>query len=180
MNKNAAPGRVDSEDDDHRRPPDELTRLLPNRLDSTPYLSADDPAVSPYNLWSVRVVRLATVVLTSLTFAFWVLLLVSLFMTPPGLHVRGSPFFAFGYASVAFMTLLVELAFFAVPSRSARMLTVASAVLLLADTIIILAVNKTRHEELWVGVAAALWATLMAIWAVAADRTVQVSGIRCR
>ncbi|KAK0633428.1 hypothetical protein B0T14DRAFT_417116 [Immersiella caudata] len=173
MNKNTPPSREDSFDDDQRRPPDELTRLLPNRLDSTPYLSADDPAVSPYNLWSVRIVRLATVLLTCLTFLFWVLLLVSLFITPPGLHVRGSPFFAFAYTSVAFTTLLVELIFFSVPSRSARMLTVASAALLLVDTIIILAVTKTRHEELWVGVAAALWATLMAIWAVAADRTVQ-------
>ncbi|KAK0656115.1 hypothetical protein B0T16DRAFT_29070 [Cercophora newfieldiana] len=169
MNKNAPSGQDEPHDDGRA---DELTRLLPNRLDSTPYLSADDPAVSPYNLWTVRIVRLATVILTCITFAFWVLLLVSLFITPPGLHTRGSPFFAFGYASIAFITLLVELIFFAVPSSSARLLSVVSAVLLLANTIIILAVTKTRHEELWVGMVAALWATVMAIWAVVADRTV--------
>lgn len=164
----------DSED---RRPPDELTRLLPNRLDSTPYLSPDDPAVSPYNLWTVRIVRVVTVGLTCLTFLWWVLLLVSLFVTPPGLHVRGSPFFAFGYASVAFLTLLVELLFFAVPSRSARIMSLITAVLLLTDIIIITAVKKTRHEEVWAGVASVIWATLMAIWAVVADRTVQVSAL---
>ena len=161
-------------DDGEAAPSDELTRLLPNRLDSTPYLSPDDPAVSPYNLWSVRLVRLATVALTCITFLWWVLLLVSLFITPPGLHVRGSPFFAFGYASIAFLTLLTELFFFAAPSRSARVLSIVSAVLLLVDTIIILAVTKTRHEEVWVGVASVAWATLMATWAVVADRTVQV------
>jgi len=174
MNKNGPEDPVPPHGEDRLDMPDEHTRLLPNRIESTPYLSADDPAVSPYNLFTVRVVRFATVILTCATFAFWVLLLVSTFITPPGLHIRGSPFFAFGYASIAFMTLLVELVFFAVPSRSARLLTVVSAVLLLANTIIILAVTKTRHEELWVGLAAAIWATLMAVWAVAADSTVQV------
>ena len=111
-----------------RPPPDEHTRLLPNRLDSTPYLSPDDPAVSPYNLFSVRAIRLATVVLTCLTFIWWALMLISFFITPPGLHVRGSPFFAFSYASIAFLTLAVELLFFAVPSRSARVLSFATAV----------------------------------------------------
>lgn len=156
------------------RPPDELTRLLPNRLDSTPYLSPDDPAVSPYNLWTVRIVRLITVVFACVGFLWWMLLLISLFITPPGLHVRGSPFFAFGYSSIAFLILAVELLFFAVPSRAARIMSLVSAVLLLVDTIIIAAVNRTRHEQAWAGTASVIWATLVAIWAVVVDRTVQV------
>ncbi|KAK3330385.1 hypothetical protein B0H66DRAFT_465930 [Apodospora peruviana] len=153
--------------------PDEHTRLLPNRLDSTPYLSPDDPAVSPYNLWTVRLVRVVTVILTCLTFLWWVLLLVSVFVTPPGLHVRGSPFFSFSYASIAFFMLVTELLFFSVPSKSVRVLSIIAAMLLLVDTVVILAVAQTRHEELWVGAASVIWATLIAIWAVAADRTVQ-------
>lgn len=53
--------------------PDERTRLLP--AESTPsnragYLSPDDPAVSPYNLWSVRFMRYFTVAfLVSLHFS---------------------------------------------------------------------------------------------------------------
>jgi len=156
------------------RPPDELTRLLPNRLDSTPYLLPDDPAVSPYNLWTVRIVRLITIIFASVTFLWWILLLVSLFITPPGLHVRGSPFFAFGYSTIAFLILAVELLFFAAPSKAARILSLVSAILLLSDTIIIAAVTKTRHEEAWVGTASVIWATLVAIWAVVVDRTVQV------
>ncbi|KAK0628430.1 hypothetical protein B0T17DRAFT_491076 [Bombardia bombarda] len=154
-------------------PADEHTRLLPNRLDSTPYLSPDDPAVSPYNLWTVRLVRYTTVALACLTFVWWVLMLVSIFITPPGLHARGSPFFAFSYASIALLTLAVELLFFAVPSKSVRVLSIVTAALLLVDVIVMLAVERTRHEEAWAGVASVVWATLMAVWAVAADRTVQ-------
>lgn len=163
--------------DTHHHEPDEHTRLLPNRVDSTgiPYLSPDDPAVSPYNLWTVRLVRAVTVVLTFLTFIWWVLMLVSVFVTPPGLHARGSPFFAFSYTTVALITLITILMFFAVPSQPARVVSIVTAVLLLVDVVIMLAVQKTRHEELWVGVASVVWATLMAVWAVAADRTVQVS-----
>ncbi|KAK3372510.1 hypothetical protein B0H63DRAFT_401128 [Podospora didyma] len=157
----------------HEYPPDEHTRLLPNRLDSTPYLSPDDPAVSPYNLWSVRLVRYATVLFTLLTFIWWILVFISAFITPPGLHSRGSPFFAFSYTTITLITLLATLIFFAVPSKSSRVISIVTAGLLLVDTIIILAVTKTRHEELWVGVASVIWATLMAAWAVTADRVVQ-------
>lgn len=159
--------------DSEEIPPGEHTRLLPNRLDSTPYLSPDDPAVSPYNLWTVRLVRWVTVALTCLTFVWWVLMVVSVFITPPGLHVRGSPFFAFSYASVALLTLVILLLFFSVPSRLARILSIVIAVALLVDAVIILVVPGLRHGELWVGIASVIWALLMAIWFLTADRTVQ-------
>jgi hypothetical protein len=162
------PGRESEEN-----PPGEHTRLLPNRLDGGPYLSPDDPAVSPYNLWTVRFVRWVTVALTCITFAWWVLMVVSVFITPPGLHVRGSPFFAFSYASIALLTLIVSLLFFSVPSRLARILSIVIAVVLLVDAIIILAVPGLRHGEVWVGIASVVWASLMAIWFVTADWTVQ-------
>ncbi|KAK4128393.1 hypothetical protein N657DRAFT_564085 [Parathielavia appendiculata] len=163
------PGRTS---EDHA-PANEHTRLLPNRVDSTPYLSPDDPAVSPYNLWTVRAVRWVTVAFTCLTFVWWVLMIVSNFITPPGLHVRGSPFFAFAYASIALLTLIVSLLFFSVPSRLARILSIVNAVVLLVDAVVILVVPGLRHAEIWAGVASAIWAALMAIWFVTADRTVQ-------
>ncbi|KAK4158138.1 hypothetical protein C8A00DRAFT_39523 [Chaetomidium leptoderma] len=152
---------------------DEHTRLLPNRVDGSHYLSPDDPAVSPYNLWTVRFVRWVTVALTCISFVWWVVMVISVFLTPPGLHVRGSPFFAFSYATVALLTLAVSLLFFSVPSRPARVLGIVNAVVLLVDTIIILVVPGLRHAEIWVGIASVVWAALMAIWFVAADRTVQ-------
>jgi len=137
-----------------RAPPDEHTRLLPNRLDSDrPFLTPDDPAVTPYNLFTVRAVRYFTIFLTLLTFLWWILLLVAIFITPPGLQTRGSPFFAFSYASVALSTLITTLLFFAAPSKSVRVLAAVSAFLLLVNMIIIVSVQRTRHEEAWVGIA---------------------------
>lgn len=159
---------------DDAQPPNEHTRLLPNRLDSDiTYLSPDDPAVTPYNLFTVRFTRYLSIFFTFITFLWWVLLLVSLFITPPGLSTRGSGFFGFGYATIALTTLIVLLLFFAAPSKAARILAVVMAVLLVIDMILILAVPKIRHEEAWTGIASEIWALLMAIWTLIADRTVQ-------
>ena len=138
---------------------DETTRLLPNRIDSNTngapvggYLSPDDPAVSPYNLFSVRATRYFTVFLLVLTFVWWILLLVSLFITLPGLETRGSPFAAFSYASVSVTNLIVTLLFFGAPSKSVRVITAIIALLLFVDTIVTASVQRTRHEEAWVGI----------------------------
>ncbi|KAI2614612.1 uncharacterized protein GGS25DRAFT_58063 [Hypoxylon fragiforme] len=154
----------------------EHTRLLPNRVESTQYqgyLSPDDPAVSPYNLWSVRLVRYLTIIFTILTFVWWTILLVSIFVTPPGFHTRGSGYFAFSYSSLTLANLLFTLIFFAIPSKSVRIMSVVMGALLLVDTILLIAVEKTRHEEGWVGMISITWALLMAIWTLLADRLVK-------
>lgn len=156
--------------------PTESTRLLPNRIDSdvrAGYLSPDDPAVTPYNLWTVRFTRYLTVFFTLVTFVWWTLLLISLFITPPGMSTRGSGFYGFSYATVALTTLIVQLLFFAVPSKAARILAAVMSVLLLADMIIVLAVPKIRLEEAWTGIASVVWALLVSIWTLIADRTVK-------
>ena len=100
--------------------------------------------------------RWLTVVFAVLGFLWWTALLVATFVTAPGLHARGSGFPAFGYASLALANLLFTLAFFAVPSRAVRALGVATAALLLADAVLLLAVERTRHEEGWVGMVSVL------------------------
>jgi hypothetical protein len=165
-----------SESHDNGPPPDEHTRLLPNRVDSDTrpdYLSPDDPAVSPYNLFTVRFTRYVTIFFTIVTFLWWVLQLVSIFITPPGLSTRGSGFFGFSYSSIALSTLIVTLLFFAAPSKAARILSAVASVLLLANVIINVSVQKTRHEEAWTGIASVVWAFLMAVWSLSADRIVQ-------
>lgn len=112
--------------------------------------------MSPYNLWSVRIVRYLTVFLTLVTFVWWVLQLVSAFVTIPGFHTRASGFFSFSYASIALANLLVTLVFFAVPAKAVRVLSVAMGGFLLLDAILLLAVEKTRYEEGWVGMASVL------------------------
>ncbi|KAI1345121.1 hypothetical protein F5Y15DRAFT_364904 [Xylariaceae sp. FL0016] len=150
----------------------EHTRLLPNRVESTSYLSPDDPAVSPYNLWSVRITRYLTILFTLLTFVWWVILLVSTFVTPPGFHTRGSGFFAFSYTSLALANLLFTLVFFAIPSKGIRVLSVVMGGFLVVDTVLLIAVEKTRHEEGWVGMVSVLWTFLMTFWILITDRLV--------
>src|SRR5690606_37688675 len=84
--------------------------------------------VSPYNLWTVRVMRNATVFLAIVTLLWWALLLVSLFATPPGLHTRGSGFFALSNASIALALLVSDLLSFGAPSKSIRLLCGCMAV----------------------------------------------------
>lgn len=155
--------------------PDERTRLLP--AESTPsnragYLSPDDPAVSPYNLWSVRFMRYFTIVFLAITFLWWVLLLVSIFVSPPGMHSRGSGFFDFAYTTLTVANLIVILLFFSTPSKAAQITCLVTAVLLLFDMIMIIAVPRLRIEEGWVGIASVVWALSMAIWVVITDRVV--------
>lgn len=64
--------------------PTERTRLL----------SADDPNVhiTPYSLAAVRSLRLIGVGLLVLSVVWWLLMFISIYVTIPGLHARGSGF----------------------------------------------------------------------------------------
>ncbi|KAF2963371.1 hypothetical protein GQX73_g10208 [Xylaria multiplex] len=148
-------------------PPNEHTRLLPNRVDSTTYLSPDDPAVSPYNLWSIRITRYFTILFTLATLVWWTIILVSTFVTPPGFYIRGSGFFPFSYASLTLANLLFTLLFFAIPSKAVRIASLVFSGLLFIDAIVLISVRQTRYEEGWVG------AFVMAIWTLATDRLVE-------
>ena len=128
--------------------------------------------MSPYNLWSVRALRYFSVVFLIVTFLWWVLLLVSIFVSPPAMHSRGSGFFDFSYTSLALGNLLVAILFFSTPSQAARVSCLIIAVLLLVDMILIVSVGRLRSEEGWVGIASVVWATLVSIWTVFTDRVV--------
>ncbi|KAK3675633.1 hypothetical protein LTR78_004274 [Recurvomyces mirabilis] len=157
------------------REPNERDRLLPSNPrppHQDGYLDPDDPAVSPYNLWSVRALRFFSVFFLGLTFLWWVLLLVSIFVSPPGLHTRGSGFFDFSYTTLTTGLLLTSLLFFSNPSLAMRVCQGIIAVLLLVDVIIIVSVTRLRFEESAPGIASVSWATVIAIWCVFQDRIV--------
>jgi pimeloyl-ACP methyl ester carboxylesterase len=116
--------------------------------------------------------RYFTVLFTTITFLWWVLLLVSIFVSPPGMHSRGSGFFDFSYSTITLGLLLVGLLFFSTPSKAAQVTCLVIAVFLLVDTIMIVAVSRLRVEEGWVGIASVIWALLISIWTVVTDRTV--------
>lgn len=165
----------DDERNYDQREPDERSRLLPSRRpppNRDGFLDPDDPAVSPYNLWSVRFLRYLTIIFLAITFIWWILLFVALFVSPPGLSSRGSGFFDFSYTTLTAGNLLVALLFFTSPSRANRVSVGIVAGLLLVDVILIAAVGRIRLEEGWIGIASVIWAALMALWCAVTDRVV--------
>ena len=108
-----------------------------------------------------------------ITFLWWVLLLVSLFVSPPQMHSRGSGFFDFSFTTLTLGNIMVALLFFSVPSTPMGVLSMATSVLLLIDMIIILSVPGLRLEEGWVGIASVIWATFIGLYNVITNRTVR-------
>ena len=113
-----------------------------------------------------------TVLFLAITFIWWVLLLVSIFVSPPGLHTRGSGFFDFSYTTLTAGNLLVALLFFTAPSKAMRTSMAIVAVILLIDLIMIVSIGRLRGEESWPGIASIVWATIIAGWCVITDRVV--------
>ncbi|KAI4277901.1 MAG: hypothetical protein LQ337_001447 [Flavoplaca oasis] len=168
-------GSTNEEDNNQQQPrqsreANERTRLLPPRNDG--YLDPDDPAVSPYNLFSVRAIRFVGILFLIISFLWWVLLLVSIFVSPPMMHSRGSGFFDFSFTTLTLGSLLNGLLFFSTPSRAMEWSSLIIAALLLLDMVIVLAVQRLRSEEGWVGIASVIWATVMALYNIMSDRVV--------
>ncbi|GAB7332125.1 hypothetical protein MBLNU13_g04004t1 [Cladosporium sp. NU13] len=157
-----------------RREPNERDRLLGahNPPHSDGYLDPDDPAVSPYNLWTVRALRFLSVLFLAITFIWWVLLLVSIFVSPPGLHTRGSGFSDFSYTTLTAGVLLCSLLFFSAPSLAMRVCQGVLSLFLLVNLIIIVSVPRIRAEEGPPGIASVVWATLITAYCVITDRVV--------
>ena len=116
--------------------------------------------------------RYLTILFLIVSFFWWVLLLVSIFVSPPGLHTRGSGFFDFAYTCLTIGNLLVATIFFVTPAQTLRITTAIVAVILAVDMIIILSVDRVRLEEGWVGISSVIWAFVMALWCILTDRVV--------
>ncbi|CCU78982.1 mitochondrial integral membrane protein [Blumeria hordei DH14] len=151
-------------DTDHAEE-NERTQLLRPSSQSN-YLSPDDPAVTPYNLWRVRYLRYLSFIFTILTFFWWILLFIAIFVTPPGMIYRGSGFYGFAFTTLALSLLLAILLFFSTPSKAAQITSLIMSTMLLFDMIMIVAVPKIRTEEGWAGLASVIWALMMSIWTI--------------
>lgn len=82
--------------DSHLRDPDERTALLPETSSNGHHhLNPDDPAVSPYNLLSVRTLRWFSILFFFAASLWWLLLLITTFISLPGFHTKGGGWFAF-------------------------------------------------------------------------------------
>jgi alpha-beta hydrolase superfamily lysophospholipase len=116
--------------------------------------------------------RYLTIIFLIISFLWWVLLLVSIFVSPPRFNSRGSGFFDFAYTCLTIGNLLVATIFFITPAKGLRITTAIIAVLLAVDMIVILSVPRLRLEEGWIGIASVVWAFLMAVWCILTDRVV--------
>jgi pimeloyl-ACP methyl ester carboxylesterase len=120
----------------------------------------------------VRAVRGVSLIALAVSFVWWTFLLVSIFVSPPLMHSRGSGFFEFAYTTLATGYLVLGLLFFAVPSKPMTILGIVLSVLLLVDMIIIVAVPRIRLEEGWVGIASVVWAAVISIYQIIQNRAV--------
>ncbi|KAL4915748.1 hypothetical protein BDW62DRAFT_187843 [Aspergillus aurantiobrunneus] len=160
----------DGEAQEQHPPPDERSRLLPRETEH--YLSPDDPAVSPYNLWSIRALRGLSTTFLAISFVWWTFLLVSLFVSAPAVHTRGSGFFAFAYTTLTVGYLLFGLIFFSVPSKPMTIWGFVLTLFLFVDMCITVAVPHIRVEEGWVGIATVVWAMLISVYNIVQNRCV--------
>ncbi|KAK6536331.1 hypothetical protein TWF281_000570 [Arthrobotrys megalospora] len=159
------------------REPDERTRLLPasthHGVSGQPPLDIDDPAVSPLNLWSIRFLRYITITFLVVACGWWLVLLITTFVSPQGFHSRGGGWFAFGYTTLAIGILMLLLFSFTIPSRAEEVVQSVIAVLLLVNVIVIVSVPKLREEEGWIGLGSNIFALGVTVWAVCVDRSVE-------
>jgi pimeloyl-ACP methyl ester carboxylesterase len=107
-----------------------------------------------------------------ISFLWWALLFVSIFVSPPYMNTRGSGFFDFSYTTLTIGNLLIALLFFAIPSKPMEILSFVITVMLLVNMIMIVAIRRLRSEESWVGVTSVVWATFIAFYNVVQDRAV--------
>jgi hypothetical protein len=107
-----------------------------------------------------------------ISFLWWTLLFVSIFVSPPYMNTRGSGFFDFSYTTLTIGNLLIALLFFAIPSKPMEILSFVITVMLLVNMIMIVAIRRLRSEESWVGVTSVVWATFIAFYNVVQDRAV--------
>ncbi|CCG83784.1 protein of unknown function [Taphrina deformans PYCC 5710] len=142
----------------------------------TRLISTDDDAVSitPYNLLIVRNLRRLTLLFLTISFLWWVVNVITVFVTFSNkVHSRGSGFTQLSFATISVFLLLFNLMFFATPSQAQRIVALSISVFLLVDFVIIMAVGKLRTDEGWIGIASVLWAALMGAWTIMTDRVVE-------
>lgn len=108
----------------------------------------------------------------AVSFIWWTFLLVSLFVSPPMIHTRGSGFFGFAFTTLTVIYLVIGLIFFAIPSKPITIWGVVLSIFLVADMCIVLGVPRLRVEEGWIGVASVVWATFISIFNVIQNRYV--------
>ncbi len=147
--------------------------VVPEPSEHTALLTPDDPSVSPYNVFAVRAVKLATIFLLFITSFLVFLLLLSDFVYIPFLNSPGKGFNELSYAITAVLSLTTSLVYFSIPSAAERLVASISLGLLATILIITLAIAKLRHSSGLLGVVLQIWLFLVVALSIIGDRIVE-------
>ncbi|CCH41792.1 putative membrane protein [Wickerhamomyces ciferrii] len=138
------------------------TNQFPNDSERQPLLSPDDPGVSPLNVSNVKIAKLLLNTFSFLSTIWFILLLLSDFVSIPGLNNKGRSFLEINFVLVSLYSTLTTLAFFKIPSKLERLLGYITAGVI--GFVIILLLLFQREQMGKVGTLSALWAFLTIIF----------------
>lgn len=147
----------------HEEDINENEHLLPsqrcyNIRNNRELLDPDDPAVSPLNIKSVRVLRFTLYIMLTLTYIWGILLFINCFVSIPLIiKLRTSGFLEFDLTVVSFISLLIALLFFSLPTRVECVLGYFITALYFLQFILMWTIPHLRHTYSIVGIVTTGW-----------------------
>lgn len=115
-------------------------------------LSPDDPKVSVMNLYRIRALRFAIWIMWIVNAGMFFLMLLSEFISIPGLNNRGQSYLELDLVVISALTNLVTLWWFSVPAYLERMVGYITAALVGIDFLVVEATPLRREFGAWGGI----------------------------
>jgi len=135
---------------------------IPTDPERQPLLSPDDPGVSPLNVRYVKIALLTLDTLAFLSTIWFILLLLSDFVSIPGLNNKGRSFLEINFIMISIYASVTTMVFFRVPSKLERLLGYITAGII--GFVILLLLIFQREEMGLIGTLSVLWAFLTIIF----------------
>ncbi|ODQ62002.1 hypothetical protein WICANDRAFT_49178 [Wickerhamomyces anomalus NRRL Y-366-8] len=131
-------------------------------LERQPLLSPDDPGVSPLNVSNVKISKFILNGFAFLSTIWFILLLLSDFVSIPGLNNKGRSFLEINFIMISIYAALTTLLFFKIPSQFERLLGYITGGII--GFIILLLLIFQREEMGLIGSLSVIWAFVTIIF----------------
>lgn len=136
-------------------------------------LDPDDPKVSPLNLYHIKTIKFIIWLMWVINCVMFFILLLSDFISIPGLNNRGRSFLEIDLVILSALTNLLTLWCFVVPAYYERVLGYISSGLLVIDFIVMISVTYLRHQFGGIGNFLLIWTLLTILLNCYADYKVE-------
>lgn len=136
-----------------------------------PLLSPDDPGVSPLNVSNVKISKFILNILAFFSTIWFILLLLSDFVSIPGLNNKGRSFLEINFIMISIYSALTTLLFFKIPSQLERTLGYITAGVI--GFVILLLLFFQREEMELIGSLSVLWAFFTIIFTSVSEYLVE-------